>query len=213
MRNWIRLGVALCFSLIAQLDATAQVERGILETSFSASLSWTETSLSEYGTSTNDTSAGGLSLRSRIGYFVSKRFDVGGVVGFDYSEIDEGSSYRVSLGPAANYHFRPQARTVPFIGGAFGALYHTLDLESAGYGAKTTADGWFAEARGGADFFLSRAVAIKLQCVYRRRREDSETTYSSPAPSVPVSTMTQVDSRGLGIWVGIAVFLNRPKDL
>lgn len=211
MSKTCRSVIVCCSMLFAQLIAVAQVERGDLETSFSATVSWSESTTKLEGYPDVDDDSRGFYLNARCGYFLTNRIDLGGILGMSYSRFDDGKSYGWSLGPAANYHFRPKQSVVPFIGGGAGAFYQKSEIESFGFSSEAEAHGWFAEARGGADFFLNRNVALKLQLVYTRRQEDADRVSISVFPPFQSETTYQRESQQARLWFGLGVFLDTRK--
>jgi len=172
----------------------AQVEKGDLELGFSGSLGWTTSSSS----GAPSTDSWGVSGFVTTGIFISDRVDVGGQFGAGYSDFDGGHRYNLSLGPAANYHFRPRSDIVPFVGAGFG--YIRSESEHNLGDSTTSTTGWFAEVQGGADFFLNPFVSIKLLMRYSRAEGDSEST--SSFSSQTASTETE----GVSTIVGLAFF-------
>jgi hypothetical protein len=180
--------------------ALAQVQEGDVELGFGASLSWSEYSASRGSYSTGSKSWG-IFLGGNAGYFVSPRLDVGGRIDLHYRDDDDGwSHYGFGIGPDLNYHFLPDSPVVPFVGLGVGYSYSRLDHD---LGDRTT-DGWYAEARGGADWFVTESVAIKLGLFYRHtdlEEEDESPFYSGS----PVGTL---DTDDVAIRVGLAFFLD-----
>jgi hypothetical protein len=147
--------------------ALAQVDTGDVELRFTGSLGWATSSIE------GQPGVDGWSVNAGIGagFFVSPHVDVGGIVGLGYSEFDTGHSYQLTLGPEANYHFRPHSNVVPFVGGGFGYFYNETETEFPfGGRLESSSEGWYGEVHAGADFFLNRNVSIKLLMVYRHSR-------------------------------------------
>ena len=103
--------------------------------------------------------------------------------------------------------YRPDTDIVPFIGAAAGIIRGESNSPGLGGEREDTFDGWFAEAHGGADFFLTPHVAIKLQLRYRR--EDTDYEFNQPFQQVPQTWNTSVDD--VATLVGFAIFLDTKK--
>ena len=129
---------------------------------------------------------------------------------FGYTNFDDGDSYGFGIGPAFNYHFRPTTNIVPFIGAAAGVSRGESDFSSNGFEFDTTGTGWFAEARGGADFFLNSHVAIKLQLRYTHSEQDTDRKTTDPGGIMSRRESTST-SDGVSTLVGLAIFLDTAK--
>jgi hypothetical protein len=114
------------------------------------------------------------SLAQVDGYFITDKVDVGGEIGFTYSDWDDSRSHGYNIGPRFNYHFLPRRPIVPFVGLSGGWRRRESEYESGFTWAKNTSDGWYLRARGGADFFVTKSVAIKLSLGYYRSEMDYE---------------------------------------
>ena len=210
MRMTPRLVCALgLFCVLVDSSSLAQVGRSDLEISFSGNLGWSERTVEGGGFSDSSRSTG-IGVSTRAGYFVSPRVDVGGIVSLWYSDFDDGDSYRVSLGPLFNYHFRPATDIVPFIGASAGVSRGESDFSSNGFKQDSTETGWFAQAQGGADFFLNSNVAIKLQLRYTRIESDNELESFGPG-GLMSSRERDFTSDRVDALIGLAVFLDTAR--
>ena len=212
-----------CFIMLAltwfNSASFAQVEQGDLEISFSGSLGWSETRGEGMFSTGSQSTTTRIGVGARVGYFVSRRVDVGGIIGASYSDFDSewdsgfgsdfegGDSYTVSIGPAVNFHFRPDTDIVPFIGAAAGITDGESNSSGSAGERIETYDGWFAEARGGADFFLTPHVAIKLQLRYRRQETEQVLHQQFQGGALTWNSSTD----DVATLVGFAIFLDTKK--
>jgi hypothetical protein len=196
MRKLFLVAVVGVVCLMAtRLDA--QVEKGDVELDFSGSLGWGEASVDGFP----DQQSGGLDISAGASYFLTPHVDIGGEIGAGYARYDDGDAHLLSLGPGFRYHFRPESTVVPFAGSAFGVIQDKRDVGTG----EITEEGWFADASGGADFFLNDFVSIKLTLRYRHVDLDleSKTTSGETDISAEIDDVTT--------FVGFSFFF-RKKD-
>ena len=185
---------ALVVLSCASTALVAQVEKGDVELGFSGSLGWARSTSPGFPDSEN----WGVNGSVAAGFFISDRVDIGGRFGAGYSDYDDGHGYSFTLGPAADYHFRPASDIVPFVGG--GAGYFRRESEYSGGAATSTTTGWYAEVGGGADFFLNSFVSIKLLMQYNH--SDGDVKYRDLIVEQDVSSETD----NVSMIVGFAFF-------
>jgi len=174
MPRWIAMPAAVL--MISWPLAFAQVEKGDVELGLGGSLGWGRVQ-APIG---DADSAWGISASGSAGYFVSRRFDVGGFVGFGYMDFETGHRYNWGLGPSFNVHFRPATKIVPLVGSSLG----WSETTTKGSLFDTRGDSWFVEVRGGADFFIAPGVSIKLLLRYSHAEFDDDRGFDGESDSV-----------------------------
>ncbi len=193
----VPLASVLLFVLFGSPETFAQVREGDVEINFRGALGHGSRT-SENASGEQDSDSTGISLFGGAGYFVTPHWDIGGNVSVNYFDLDDGDQRFYSIGPAVNYHFKPEHHVVPFVGVMAGYSYNKLDA-SVG---SVTDDGWVAAVRGGVDVFLTKNVAIKVALEASHRETDRESNFG-----VPMKSTDEVDE--IATTAGLAIFFGR----
>jgi hypothetical protein len=103
-----------------------------------------------------------LNLGVGYGIFVSDNVEVGGVFGWEKSDLSDS----LELGIVARYYFNTGSAWIPFL--ALGGLYKAIEVDDDVYNDPNHSDldAWVGRFGGGVSYFFTNDVALSMSINY-----------------------------------------------